>query len=118
MAKIEEIAKAAITGDGLRTRSLAQDFLRENPQLVNVPLPDVNDINVLAAAAALLELFASRFNQEPPAWTKEVGPVTEPIFLVKSTMNMERLRVLCETSSPAPLRKRKLYAPPNYLEFA
>jgi hypothetical protein len=117
MVKIEEIAKAALAGNGLRTRSLVQDFLRENPHLVDVPLPDVDDVNVLAVAASLLELFASRFSQKSPAWTKEVGPVPEPIFLVKSTINMKRLRTLCETSSPAPLRKRKLYAPPNYLEF-
>lgn len=118
MVKIEDIARAAISGDGLLTRSLAQDFLRENPQLVDVPRPHEDDINVLAAAASLIELFASRLNQKSPAWTQEVGPVTEPIFLVKSTSNMKRLRRLCETSSPAPLRKRKLYAPPNYLEFA
>jgi hypothetical protein len=118
MVKIEEIAKAAIAGDGLLTRSLTQDFLLENPQLVNVPFPNEDDANVLAAAASLIELFASRLNQESPAWTQEVDAVAEPIFLVKSTTNMKRLRRLCETSSPAPLRKRKLYAQPNYLEFA
>ena len=29
-----------------------------------------------------------------------------------------RLRALCEAESPEPLRKRFLYAPPNFLEFA
>jgi hypothetical protein len=118
MAKIEEVAKAAIAGDGLLTRSLAQDFLGEHPRLGDVPRPNLDDVSILATAAALLELFASRSKQKPPAWTKKVGPVPEPIFLVRSTATMKRLRTLCETSSPAPLRKRKLYAPPNYLEFA
>jgi hypothetical protein len=118
MVKLEDIAKAAFQGDGLLTRCLTQDFLGENPELMDVPLPDAKDVNVLATAASLIELFAGRLNQESPAWTKEVGPVSEPIFLVKSTANMKRLRRLCETSSPAPLRKRKLFAPPNYLEFA
>jgi hypothetical protein len=118
MAKIEEIAEAAIAGDALLTRSLVQDFLRENPRLADVPLPDVDDLNILATAASLLELFASRLNQRSPAWTKKVGPALEPIYLVKSARKMKRLKTLCETSSPMPLRKRKLYAPPNYLEFA
>jgi hypothetical protein len=118
MANIEEIAQAALAGDALRTRSLAQDFLRENPRLADVARPNVDDMTLLATSAALLELFASRAKQKPPTWTKQIGPAPKPIFLVKSTAEMKRLRDLCEKSSPVPLRKRKLYAPPNYLEFA
>ena len=67
--------------------------------------------------AALLELFASRMKQEAPSWTAEVGPLSEPIFLLKAAETMKRLRQLCEAEAPEPLRKRGLYAPPNYLEF-
>jgi hypothetical protein len=66
----------------------------------------------------LVELFALRLQQQPPWWTKEVGAVSEPTFLVKSALTMRRLRELCETQSPEPLRKRGLFAPPNFLEFA
>jgi hypothetical protein len=31
---------------------------------------------------------------------------------------MKRLRTLCETQAPEPMRKRRLYAPPIFLEFA
>jgi hypothetical protein len=51
-------------------------------------------------------------------WVKNVSPLTEPVFLLKSAATMKRLRFLCETESPEALRKRGFYAPPNYLEFA
>ena len=33
-------------------------------------------------------------------------------------MKLRLLRALCETQAPEPLRKRRLSAPPNFLEFA
>ena len=73
---------------------------------------------ILAASASLLELFAGRLGQQAPAWTKPIGPLPEPIFLLKAAATMKHLRELCEREAPEPLRKRGFYAPPNYLEFA
>jgi len=118
MVQIEQLAEAALNGEGLLLRSLTQDFVRENPRLADIPKPVVNDAPVLAASASLIELFAARLKQDPPVWTKSIGPLTEPVFLLKAAATMKRLRLLCETESPEPLRKRGFYAPPNYLEFA
>lgn len=118
MVRVEQISQAALSGDSLQTRSLTQDFLREHKDFANLPEPQTTDGRVLALSASLAELFAVRRNQTAPAWTKSVGAVNEPIFLVKSALTMKRLRELCETESPLPLRKRKFFAPPNYLEFA
>jgi hypothetical protein len=118
MVRIEELAEAVLQGDSLRTRSLAQDFLRENEKLTEVAQPAAMNHEVMVISAALLELFASRLQQVPPDWTQDVGALPEPIFLVKAATTMRRLRQLCELESPMPLRKRGLYAPPNYLEFA
>jgi hypothetical protein len=118
MVKIEQLAEAALRSDSLLLRGLTQDLLREKPQLKDCPRPQTDDPRLLAAAASLLELFALRLHQSAPPWTKEVGALPEPIFLVKAASNMKRLRVLCETQSPEPLRKRGFYAPPNFLEFA
>lgn len=118
MVRIDQIAEAALSGEGIKVRSLVQDFFRENSNITNVSKPVVDDDRVLATSAALVELFASRLGQDAPAWTKTVGPLAEPIFLVKAAETMKRLRVLCEIESPAPLRSRGIYAPPNYLEFA
>ena len=118
MVQIEQIAGAVLNGEGIVARSLVQDFFRENPRLKNIPKPDVNDARLLTACAALLELFASRLNQDAPKWTNNVEPLPEPIFLVGAAATMKRLRELCEKETPEPLRKRGFYAPPNYLEFA
>lgn len=116
--KIDQLAEAALQHDGLRVRSLSQDLLRERDSFKDIPRPATDDPRLLALAASLVELLAARRNQEPPAWTKKVGPMPEPFFLLESAAHMKRLRELCETQAPEYLRKRRLYAPPNYLDFA
>jgi hypothetical protein len=117
MVTLEALALTALQHDSLRLRSLAQDFLREHPELASVPRPLTEDQQVLATAAALLELLAERAGQPGPSWTRGVGPLTEPVFLLEAATRMKRLRALCESEAPEPLRKRKLYAPPDFLTF-
>jgi hypothetical protein len=118
MVTLEQVAQAALDRDSLRLRSLVQDFLKENPRLGDYVRPAVSDARVLSAAAALMELLASRQHQAPPAWTSAIGPLPEPFFLLKSAETLKHLRILCETQAPEPLRRRRLYAPPNFLAFA
>jgi len=118
MVTIEQLAEAALNGESLLLRSLTQDLLRENPILSKYPKPRTNDSRILAAAASLVELLALRLHQIPPPWAKDVGALPEPIYLLKAAASMKRLRELCETQAPEPLRKRGFYAPPNFLEFA
>lgn len=118
MELIEQLAEAALQRDSLRLRSLVQDMTRSKINWSSIPRPKTKDARLLAIAASLAELLATRQNQTPPAWTKEIGALKEPFFLLQSAENMKRLRVLCETQSPEPMRKRHLYAPPNFLEFA
>lgn len=117
MVQIEDLAEAALQGDSLRLRSLVQDLFQESPRLAKIEKPDTTNPQLLATAAALLELFAERMHQPAPIWTEEIGPSPEPIYLLKSAATMKRLRQLCETTAPESLRKRRLYAPSNYLEF-
>ena len=118
MDPIEQLAEAALQRDSLRLRSLVQDMTRSNINWSSLPRPQTKDVRLLAIAAALAELLAARQNQTPPVWTKEIGALKEPFFLLRSAETMKRLRRLCETQSPEPMRKRQLYAPPNFLEFA
>lgn len=118
MVAIEQLAEAALNGESLLLRSLAQDLLREQPQLSEHPKPQTNDLQILAASASLVELLAQRLHQAPPVWANDVGALPEPIYLLKAATSMKRLRELCESEAPEPLRKRGFLAPPNFLEFA
>lgn len=118
MVTIEQLAEAALNGESLLLRSLTQDLLREQPSLSECPKPQTGDLRLLAAAASLVELLALRLHQTPPSWAKDVGALPEPLHLLKAAASMKRLRELCETQAPEPLRKRGFYAPPNFLEFA
>ena len=118
MATLEDLAAAALSGDALGLRSLALEWLRSERPVAETPRPDTTDVRVLAVSAALAELFAQRLQQPPPPWTSQIGPLPEPIFLVRSAARMKRLRQLCENESPLPLRRRRLFAPPNFLESA
>jgi hypothetical protein len=117
MVTLEALAKTALQRDSLRLRSLTLDFMREYPELASIPRPITGDQQVLAMAAALLELLAQRAGQTAPAWTREVGAVPKPMFLLEAATRMKRLRALCESEAPEPLRKRGLYAPPDFLTF-
>jgi len=118
MVTLEALAKTALQRDSLRLRSLTLDFMREYPDLASIPRPPTEDQQILGTAAALLELLAQRAGQAAPTWTREVGPVLEPVFLLEAATRMKRLRALCESEAPEPLRKRGLYAPPDFLTFA
>ena len=114
----ESVAEAALRGDALQLRSLAQELLRMNPVISEVPRPQTEDLQILGTAAALVELLALRAGQPAPEWTRLIGSVPNPTFLVRSAERMRHLRELCLAESPDPLRKRGLYAPPDFLSFA
>ena len=53
MVQIEQLAKAALNRDSLELRSLVQDFLRSQPNLVDLLPPQTDDEAVLAMSAAV-----------------------------------------------------------------
>ena len=117
MEMIEQMAEAAISYDSLRLRSLVQDWIRSGLPVSDFRQPDQDDTKILAISAALVELLAGMRGEKPPQWTHAIGPLDEPFYLVESSTRMKRLRILCETQSPEPMRRR-LYAPPHFLQFA
>lgn len=115
---LEDLAEAALTRDSLRLNSLVQDLWRSHIPLRSLPKPNATDLPILVVSAGLLELLAQHWNQTPPEWTREIGAMPQPFFLSKYAEKMPNLRRSCETESPPPLKKRKLYAPPDFLRFA
>lgn len=118
MEILEQIASAALKRDHLTLRSLIQDWIRSGASIQDFSRPSFSDSRLMVISAAIVELLAERQKKTSPAWTREIGPLSEPFFMLESASSMKRLRALCETQSPEPMRKRLLYAPPHFLEFA
>ena len=109
---------ALIARDALRARQWTADAAREALIWTDMPRPVGWSAVELAVAAGVVELFASRSNQAPPAWTATVGAAPDPVYLVRAAETMPRLRRSCETEGPTPLRVRRIYAPPDFLTAA
>jgi hypothetical protein len=112
-----QIAEAAEARDAMRLRILIQDWLAENPRISAVPAPQFTDATRLSILAGIIELIALRRGQTAPSWVHKIPAAPNPVFLVKAADTMPRLKQLCETESPLPLRRRNLFAPPGFLEF-
>jgi hypothetical protein len=117
MNPIQQIARAALSGDALAARSILQDWLVCTPVIADVPKPVASDLTELSLSAALAELLSARLGQSPPIWAADIGPAPDAVHLLRSARTMTRLRELCESESPPPLRRRRFYAPANYLEM-
>ena len=100
---IEELAEALLRRDKLHLRSHMQAWLRADPPVTELACPTTRDARVLTAAAALAELLALQLGQEPPDWTKDVGGLPEPFFVMS----------LGEKPGYAPTFASWQYPPPN-----
>lgn len=115
---LRELVEAILRGDLLAARQWVADARRERIQWESVPCPrDFSDLE-MTIAAGLVELFAHRSGVNPPSWTDGVGPEPEPILLDPGLEQMPRSYALARSSAPDPLRKRNLFALPDFLDVA
>lgn len=115
---IEAIARAILAYEDLRASALTLEWLRYDQPFAEIARPETDEPQLLAVAAAVVELLAQRANQAPPAWTAEVGGLTEPFFVWRLSPQQTYTRQLCLEESPEPLKRRNIFSPPNYLTFA
>ena len=115
MVTIKKVAQYALFSDDRSLDILIENFQRNNPVLKNVTRPDSTDQRTMVMAAALLELLASRTDQQPPNWAREVGKMPEPFFLRASALKNEQLRRQCLAEAPEPLKKHGVYATADFL---
>jgi hypothetical protein len=115
---INELARVVLDDQGAIVGQYTMNIWDENPSFADVPKPQNVSYEELVVSAALLELFASRRNQPPPAWTAEVGGLDAPRFLMaKYAKKYPYLGEQWRRESPAPLKKRNLFASAEFLEF-
>lgn len=115
--ELSDLANALLEHDVLAARQWVADAAREQVDFSTMPRPDL-DPTGMALAAGLAELLSSRAGQPPPPWAAEVEAAPQPVFLVHEALRLPRLRRLCQEEGPEPLRRRALYAPPEFLTFA
>ncbi len=115
---LNELAKAALNRHSLELRQYVLNLSSAYPDFGVIPEPIFDSPMHRTTAGAILELLAERRGQEAPAWTTTVAALPMPFYLLESALTMPRLKVLCETQSPLPLRRRGLFAPPQFLESA
>ncbi len=116
--KLSDLLEAILSHDALAARQWVADAERGSFDWSAVDFPARGDATYRALAAAVVELFAERVGVVPPDWTAIVGAAPEPVYLVKAASTMRRLRELCESEAPEPLRRRLIYAPPDFLRVA
>lgn len=113
-----DLIEALLAYDALSARQWVADAERSGFDWSQAPPPPGLDPTASALAAGVTELMAARSGQSAPAWTASVPAAPERLFLVRSAAAMPRLRALCEREGPEPLRRRGLFAPPEFLTAA
>lgn len=116
--ELRDLVDALLRGDTLEARQWVCDAARTDFSWSELPSPEGLSPVGRAIAAGVVELMASRAGQAPPEWTSVVPASPTRFFLVRAAETMPRLRRLCEEEGPAPLRKRGILAPPEFLTWA
>jgi len=116
---IADLSRALATFDALAARQFVADAGREGIEWSRVAAPSIEDPREeMAIAASVVELLAERAGERAPDWTRTVPPAPQPIFLVRAAASMPRTRRMCEEESPEPLRRRRIFALPDFLTIA
>jgi hypothetical protein len=116
--ELHDLVRALLQRDALAARQWVADAGRESIVWSAVPAPAGWTPPELAVAAGVVELLASRAHQPPPSWTAVIDRAPDPVYLVRAAETMPRLRRSCETEGPESLRRRQIYAPPDFLTIA
>jgi hypothetical protein len=116
--ELRVLVAALLAYDTLAVRQWVHDATRARLDWPGVRAPEGLDPLGMAVAAGVTEVLAARSGQSPPAWTARVVAAPEPIFLVRAAAEMPHLRRSCQEDGPEPLRRRGVYAPPEFLTSA
>ena len=115
--ELRDLVRAILQGDLLTARQWVADAYRVRLRWENCERPDDMNDRELAVAAGLAELLAERVGARPPPWTTSVGAQSEPVFLDPGIEKMPRTLARAMSHAPDSLRKRNLFALPDFLDI-
>ncbi len=113
---LRNLVQAVLAGDLLAARQWVADARRANLEWDRCDRPLGLTPREMVVAAALTELLASRDGKAAPPWTSSIGGQVEPLFLDPGLESMPRTRELARRAGPEPLRRRNLFASPDFLD--
>lgn len=114
--EVSDLVRALLAGDLLRARQWVADAQRLQLHWETVERPEGLDARELSVAAGIVEMLATRAGEAPPRWTSEVGASGAELFLDPGLESMPRTLAHARVHSPDGLRKRNLYALPDFLD--
>jgi hypothetical protein len=114
--ELRDLVRAIVQGDLLTARQWVADAYRMRLRWEHCQCPHDMDDQELAIAAGLAELLAHRIGARPPSWTVTVGPHKEPLLLDPGIEKMPRSLARARSHAPESLRKRNLFALPDFLD--
>lgn len=115
---LRDLVRAILAYDSIGARQWIADAERAHLDWSSVRFPEGLDPTEEALAAGVAELLARRAGATCPSWTSRVKSAPAPVYLLRSALTMPRLRKACEEDGPEPLRRRLLFAPPEFLTIA
>jgi hypothetical protein len=116
--ELRDLVRAILSGNLLAARQWVADAQRAHLQWDTCALPGGLDERELSVAAGLVELLAARAGERAPAWTATIGAAqTEPLFLDPGLAQMPRTLERTKRDAPEVLRRRNLFASPDFLEI-
>jgi hypothetical protein len=113
-----DLARAALELRILDLREWVNESNRRPEPLAALPAPVTDDATLRTVAAALVELLAHRRHEPPPSWTAGAPPLPSPRWLTPFAARHPELARRCMEEGPEPLRRRGLWAMPDYLSVA
>jgi|ERR1043165_3556028 hypothetical protein len=116
--ELHDLVAAILAGDMLTARQWVADARRQQVNWHTLPCPNNLKDREMTVAAGVVELFANRAGEKPPAWTETVGAERELVVLDPGLDKMPRSFAHAKAAGPEPLRKRNLVALPDFLVVA
>jgi hypothetical protein len=113
---LRDLVRAILSGDLLAARQWVADAHRERISWERVGRPTGLDEREMTVAAGIAELLAARDGEPAPAWTLSIGAQGEPLFLDPGLQDMPRTLAHAMTDGPEPLRRRNMFASPDFLD--
>jgi len=114
--ELPDLVHAVLSGDLLAARQWVADAHRSRLQWATFGRPSGLDSREMIVAAALAELLAGRAGVAAPSWTASIGANREPLFLDPGIQSMPRSLARTRSDAPEALKKRNVYALPDFLE--